>query len=38
MSDLNIRYTTTDDGAGIAYVMVGTGYPMVEIPEWTRTP
>jgi class 3 adenylate cyclase len=31
MSDLNIQYTTTEDGAGIAYATVGDGYPVIRM-------
>ena len=31
MTDLNIQYTTTDDGAGIAYAAVGRGYTVVRM-------
>jgi class 3 adenylate cyclase len=31
MKEPNIQYTTTEDGAGIAYAIVGTGYPLVRM-------
>lgn len=31
MTELNIQYTTTDDGAGIAYAIVGRGYTLVRM-------
>ena len=31
MTELSIQYTTTDDGARIAYAIVGDGYPLVRM-------